>query len=218
MWGSRIRSCRNVVQARRQIKRTRSTTRETPWKPSVTILLSSAARFFRFGLRAYNVPMTIREASEADWPAIWALFRAVCVAGDVFAYDADTSEEAARKLWVDPPSVGFVAEEGGQLLGTYFLRPNQPGRGNHVANGGYMVAEVARGRGVASAMCEHSIQTATRLGYRAMQFNFVVSTNDAAVRTWRKHGFAVAATLPAAFRHPTLGFVDVFIMFRSLPA
>lgn len=160
--------------------------------------------------------VTIREATEADWPAIWGLFRAVCAAGDSYAYDEHTTEEAARKLWFDPPAKGYVAEEDGQLLGTYFLRPNQPGRGSHVANGGYMVTEAARGRGLASAMCAHSIETARGLGYRAMQFNFVVSTNEAAVRAWRKHGFAVAATLPGAFRHATRGFVDVYVMWRGL--
>lgn len=158
----------------------------------------------------------IRPATEADWPAIWELFRAVAAGGDVFAYDADTPEAVARKLWFDPPVVPFVAEEAGTFLGTYFLRPNQPGRGDHVANGGYMVAEAARGRGLASAMCAHSIETAARLGYRAMQFNFVVSTNTAAVRTWQKHGFAIIATLPNAFRHATLGEVDVFIMWRKV--
>ena len=160
--------------------------------------------------------MTIRPATEADWPAIWTMFRAVTAAGDVFAYDADTSEDVARKLWFDPPAVAFVADENGVVVGTYFLRPNQPGRGSHVANGGYMVAEAARGRGVASAMCGHSIATATEMGFRAMQFNFVVSVNVAAVRVWRKHGFEVIATIPEAFRHATLGFVDVFVMHRKL--
>jgi L-amino acid N-acyltransferase YncA len=162
--------------------------------------------------------VAIRPATEADWPAIWAMFRAVTAGGDVFAYDTDTPEAVARKLWFDPPARGFVAEDGGAILGTYFLRPNQPGRGDHVANGGYMVAESARGRGLATRMCEHSLETAARLGYRAMQFNFVVSSNEAAVRTWTKHGFEVIATLPAAFRHATLGFVDAFIMHRKLSA
>ena len=161
-------------------------------------------------------PIAIRPATEADWPASWALFRAVAAAGDAFAYDADTPEAVARKLWFDSPTRGFVAEENGTAVGTYFLRPNQPGRGDHVANAGYIVADFVRGRGVASQLCAHSIETATRLGYRAMQFNFVVSSNGAAVRTWKKHGFEVVATLPDAFRHAALGFVDVFVMHRRL--
>jgi L-amino acid N-acyltransferase YncA len=160
--------------------------------------------------------MTIREATEADWPAVWALFQTVCAAGDCYAYDEATTEEVARKLWFDRPSHGYVAVEGGRVLGTYFLRPNQPGRGSHVANGGYMVAETARGRGVATALCEHSVETARRMGFRAMQFNFVVSTNAAAVRVWSNCGFAVAGTLPGAFRHATLGYVDVYVMYRRL--
>lgn len=160
--------------------------------------------------------MTLRPATESDWPAVWALFRAVCAAGDAFAYDADTPEGVARKLWFDPPAVAFVAEEEGVFLGTYYLRPNQPGRGSHVANGGYMVAEAARGRGLAEAMCRHSVATAAALGYRAMQFNYVVSTNAAAVRAWVRCGFETVATLPGAFRHPTLGLVDVLVMWRDL--
>jgi len=162
--------------------------------------------------------MTIRPATEADWPAIWELFRAVTAAGDAFAYDADTPEAVARKWWFDPPAVPFVLAEDGRILGTYYVRPNQPGRGDHVANAGYIVAEVARGRGLASRLCGHSLDTATRLGYRAMQFNFVVSSNEAAVRTWQKHGFEIIATLPDAFRHAALGFVDVFVMCRQLSA
>lgn len=162
-------------------------------------------------------PLVIREAAPADWPAIWAIFQAVTAAGDSYAYDEHTTEEVARKLWVELPSSGFVAERDGRVVGTYFVRPNQPGRGNHVANGGYMVAAEARGQGVASAMCAHSLETVRQRGYRAMQFNFVVSTNAAAVRAWQKCGFAVVGTLPAAFRHPTQGDVDVFVMWRSLP-
>jgi L-amino acid N-acyltransferase YncA len=167
-------------------------------------------------VNAPGANVLIREARDADWPEVWALFQAVCAAGNAFAYDTDTPETVARKLWFDPPTVAYVAEEYGSILGTYFLRPNQPGRGRHVANGGYMVAEAARSRGIASAMCEHSIETARRMGFRAMQFNCVVSTNTAAVRTWLKHGFAVVGTLPGAFHHPTLGYVDVFVMFREL--
>jgi len=160
--------------------------------------------------------MTIRPATDADWPAVWQSFRAVCAAGDSFAYDADTPEAVARKLWFDPPATPFIAEDAGTFLGTYYLRPNQPGRGSHVANGGYMVTEAARGRGLAEAMCRHSIETAKQLGYRAIQFNYVVSTNTAAVRAWVKCGFAVVGTLPGAFRHADGRFVDVFVMWRTV--
>lgn len=160
--------------------------------------------------------LTIREAIDADWPAIWSMFRAVVTAGDVFAYDSDTPESVARALWGEPPSRAFIAEWDGQIVGTYYLKPNQPGRGAHVANAGYMVTESARGRGVASAMCAHSIDTARRLGFTAMQFNYVISTNVAAIRVWEKHGFATIGRIPRAFRHATLGLVDVLIMYREL--
>jgi len=159
---------------------------------------------------------TIREATAADWPAVWALFRDAAASGEVFAYDEHTTEETARKLWFEPPAVCFVAEENGRVVGTYYVRPNQPGRGDHVANGGYIVAGEARGRGLAVAMCEHSIAAARRLGFAAMQFNFVVASNVAAVRAWEKCGFAVVGRVPGAFRHRELGPVDVLVMFRAL--
>jgi GNAT superfamily N-acetyltransferase len=158
----------------------------------------------------------IREATEADWPTVWKMFREVAAAGDVFAYDESTTEETARKLWFGPPSVGFVAEHNGQLIGSYFVRPNQPGRGSHVANGGYMVFPEGRGQGVASAMCEHSIAVARKLGFKAMQFNFVVASNTAAIRVWEKHGFSIIGRQPRAFRHESLGFVDALVMFREV--
>jgi ribosomal protein S18 acetylase RimI-like enzyme len=162
--------------------------------------------------------ITIRAATEADWPAIWAMFQAVAAGGDVFAYDETTSEDTARKLWFEPPSVCFAAEWEDAFAGTYFLRPNQPGRGSHVANGGYMVSPTARGRGVASTMCGHSIEAARRLGFRAIQFNFVIASNTAALRVWEKHGFVVVGRLPGAFRHRELGFVDALVLFRTLSA
>lgn len=158
----------------------------------------------------------IRQATAADWPDIWVMFRAAAAAGDVFAYDESTPEDVARKLWFDPPAACCVLVDGDRIAGTYYVRPNQPGRGSHVANGGYIVRPEFRGRGLAGAMCAHSIETARRMGFRAMQFNFVVSTNSAAVRTWEKHGFAVVGRLPGAFRHAELGFVDVLVMYREL--
>ena len=158
----------------------------------------------------------IREATEADWPHVWALFQSVAAAGDVFTYDESTTEEVARKLWFEAPTVCYVAEEAGAFAGTYYVRPNQPGRGAHVANAGYMVNPTFRGHGLAVALCEHSLDTARRLGFSGMQFNFVVSTNTAAVRAWEKCGFAVVGRLPNAYRHRELGAVDVLVMFRAL--
>lgn len=160
--------------------------------------------------------MTLREANEADWPAVWRLFQTAAAGGDVFAYDETTPEAVARKLWFDPPAVCVVCEEDGRFAGTYYVRPNHPGRGGHVANAGYMVAPEFRGRGLATTMCEHSLETARRLGFTAMQFNFVVSANAAAVRAWEKCGFATVGRLPLAFRHKELGFVDALVMFRTL--
>ncbi len=158
----------------------------------------------------------IREATEADWPHVWGLFRLVAAAGDVFAYDECTTEEVARKLWFDPPAVCYVAEIDGQFAGTYYIRPNAVGRGNHVANAGYMVMPTFRGRGLARTMCEHSLNTARQLGYAAMQFNFVVASNVAAVKVWESCGFAVVGRVPGAFRHAKLGPVDALVMFRTL--
>jgi L-amino acid N-acyltransferase YncA len=162
----------------------------------------------------------IRAAADEDWGSVWRIFQQVVAAGDAFAYDEETSEEKAKALWLAPPSHAFVAVDGerggGRVLGSYYVRPNQPGRGAHVANAGYMVESAARGRGVAAALCEHSLDTARRLGFRAMQFNFVVSTNEAAVRAWQRHGFSVVGRIPAAFRHERLGLVDTLVMYREL--
>ncbi|MBY0523144.1 MAG: GNAT family N-acetyltransferase [Gemmataceae bacterium] len=159
----------------------------------------------------------IRTATNTDWPAIWQMFRRVALAGDAFVYDAETPEEVARKLWVEPPALAYVAEMNGQeVVGTYYVRPNQLGRGAHVANAGYIVAESARGQGIALAMCEHSLEMARRLGFTAMQFNFVVCTNTAALRVWEKCGFAVVGRLPGVFRHASRGPVDALVLHRQL--
>ncbi len=160
--------------------------------------------------------VTIRPATEADWPAIWSMFQAVASAGDAFAYDENTPESVARHLWFDPPSRAYVAELASEIVGTYFIRPNQPGRGKHVANAGYIVGPQARGKGLAVAMCIHSLDVARQLGYRAMQFNYVVSSNTGAVRAWEKCGFEIVGRLPSAFQHRELGSVDVFVMYRQL--
>ncbi|MDM0085891.1 MULTISPECIES: GNAT family N-acetyltransferase [unclassified Variovorax] len=159
----------------------------------------------------------IRAATEADWPALWAVLEPTFRRGDTYTYPPDITEEQARQSWMTVPTAIFVAcDDQGTVLGTYAIRPNQPGQGAHVGNCGYVVSDTARGLGVASALCEHSQQEALRMGFCALQFNFVVSTNEGAVRLWRKMGFAIVGTLPGAFRHPTLGFVDAYVMFKQL--
>lgn len=160
----------------------------------------------------------IRAATTADWPVIWQMFQAVTMAGDVFAYDETTTEATARQLWFDSPARAFVAEQEDEIVGTYYVRPNQPGRGAHIANGGYIVAPTARGQGLATTMCLHSLATAGQLGFTAMQFNYVISTNTAAIRAWERCGFETIGRVPLGFRHRTEGYVDVLMMYRSIVA
>ncbi|MBL1377404.1 GNAT family N-acetyltransferase [Zobellella iuensis] len=160
--------------------------------------------------------MNIRAATPGDFEQIWPIFRDIVAAGDTYAYPPDTGYEQARQLWLELPRQTFVAEEEGRILGTYYIKTNQAGPGSHVCNCGYMVSAAARGRGLASAMCEHSQQVALALGYRAMQFNFVASTNEGAVRLWSKLGFATVGRLPGAFHHPRLGYVDALVMYKWL--
>ena len=138
------------------------------------------------------------------------------MAGETYTYPQNTSKEEARRLWLDLPRQTFVAEDEGEVLGTYYIKTNQPGFGSHVCNCGYMVSARARGKGLATAMCEHSQQIALELGYKAMQFNFVVASNEAAVKLWHKLGFETAGCLPKAFNHPTEGYVDALVMYKWL--
>jgi len=160
--------------------------------------------------------LTIRRATESDWDAIWPIFHAVVREGDTYSYSPATTKEQGRALWMTPQGTTYVACRGEQVVGTYFLKPNQPGLGSHVANAGYMVDPGEAGRGVGRAMCEHSLDEARRAGFFAMQFNFVVSTNTRAVALWQKLGFQIAGTLPKAFRHQQRGLVDVYVMYRLL--
>ena len=158
----------------------------------------------------------IRPATPADRAAIWDILEPMIRAGETYALPPEMSETDALAYWFAPANEVFVAEEGGQVVGTYLLRANQSGGGSHVANCGYVTSSAAEGRGIARAMLDHSLKRARARGFRAMQFNFVVSTNERAVRTWQKAGFEVAGRLPGAFHHPTLGFVDALVMFRTL--
>ena len=137
-------------------------------------------------------------------------------AGETYTVARDTSCEDALGYWQAPGHEVFVFEENGQILGTYFLRANQHGGGSHVANCGYVTAEHAVGRGIARAMCEHSLEHARARGFRGMQYNFVVSTNERAMKLWRSLGFEIVGRLPGAFLHPTYGYVDALVMYRNL--
>ena len=152
----------------------------------------------------------------ADDDAIWAVLRPIVEAGEELCAPPDGGREGAFGYWRPPGAVNFVAEEGGRVVGTSYLRANQTGHGDHVANAGFATAKDARGRGVARALLEHAMAEARARGFRAMQFNFVVSTNVRAVRAWERAGFVVVGRLPGAFRHPREGAVDALVMWRSL--
>src|SRR5262249_14644519 len=161
--------------------------------------------------------MKIRLATEADENAIWNIFREVVAAGDTYALDPNMSREDALAYWFAPDTHTYVAEQPAiGVAGAYILQPNQSGGGSHVANAGFMVSARARGKGLGRAMAEHCLSEARRLGFRAMQFNFVISTNRPAIRLWQEFGFEIVGTLPGAFRHPENGYVDVYVMHRSL--
>jgi len=161
--------------------------------------------------------MLIRTATAQDAAAVWSILEPTIRAGETYALDRDLTEEAALAYWFGSDKETFVAvDDGGQVLGTYYMGPNQAGGGAPVCNCGYMTSAQAAGRGVARRMCEHSLQHARGRGFRAMQFNFVVSTNERAVRLWRSLGFEVVGRLPQAFRHPTQGYVDALVMFQAL--
>jgi ribosomal protein S18 acetylase RimI-like enzyme len=160
--------------------------------------------------------VNVRPAVIADHAAIWKILEPTIRAGETFALPRDMTREAALAYWLAPQHDAFVADDAGTITGTYYLRANQQGGGAHVANCGYATAPAATGRGVARAMCAHSLDHARARGFRAMQFNIVVSTNERAVRLWQAMGFAIVGTLPRAFAHPTLGDVDAHVMFRSL--
>lgn len=161
--------------------------------------------------------MDIREATEADWPAIWRIVETVVRAGETYTYPRDLDEAGGRALWMQtPPGATLVAVEDGRVLGTAKTGPNHMGPGAHVATASFMVADAARGRGVGRALGEAVIERARAKGYRAMQFNAVVEANRGAVRLWQALGFKIIGTTPEAFDHPVEGLVGLHIMYRRL--
>ena len=160
--------------------------------------------------------MQIREATEADFEEIWPIFNETASAGETYAYPQNMSQDDAFEVWMNRPRKTYVVEEGGDILGTYYIKTNQEGPGSHVCNCGYMVSSKARGKGLATSMCEHSQKIAFSLGYKAMQFNFVAASNEGAVRLWVKLGFDVVGRIPKGFNHPALGLVDALVMYKWL--
>ncbi|HWE60968.1 MAG TPA: N-acetyltransferase [Chloroflexota bacterium] len=158
----------------------------------------------------------IRQAHAADADAIWRIFHAVVASGDTYAYAPETSRAEALALWLGAGSYTYVAEDQDRVAGTYVLKANQPGLGSHVANAAFMVDPHSQARGIGRAMGEHCLAQARLLGFRAMQFNLVVSTNERAVALWQKLGFQIVAQLPGAFHHRQFGYVDAYVMYRSL--
>jgi ribosomal protein S18 acetylase RimI-like enzyme len=162
------------------------------------------------------ISVDVRPAAEADHAAILAIVAPILAAGETYAIDRDLDATAVHEYWFGPTHEVFVAVSDGAILGTYYLMANQRGGGAHVANCGYMTSPSAQGKGVARAMCLDSLERARERGYRAMQFNHVVSTNTRAVKLWQSLGFEIVGTLPNAFNHPVHGYVDSYVMFRAL--
>lgn len=160
--------------------------------------------------------MKIREAFNEDFNEIWPIFHEIVSAGDTCAFPRDITREDAGTLWIDHPEKTFIFEEEGRILGTYYIKKNQLGPGSHVCNCSYMVSSQARGDGLARLMCQHSQKIALEIGFKAMQYNLVVSSNETAVNLWIKLGFDIVGTIPKAFDHPTRGYVDGLVMYKWL--
>ncbi len=160
--------------------------------------------------------MKIRPATDSDHDAIWEIFREVIAAGETYPIDRDIPREQALAYWFKHDAHVCVAENENRIVGSYTLRQNQAAGGAHVANAAFIVSKSARGQGIGRALGEDCLKEARRLGFRAMQFNFVVSTNESAVKLWQDLGMKIVGTLPGAFRHPTRGYVDVYVMYQEL--
>ena len=161
--------------------------------------------------------ITVRELESADWPKVWQFMEPVIRSGETYPFARDMDEFGAEQVWLHDTHAAYVAEdEAGNILGSYYIKPNQPTLGAHVCNCGYLVSEQARGRGIATLMGEHSQDEAVRLGYRAMQFNLVVTTNEASMHVWKKLGFTLVGVLEDAFLHAGHGYVDACVFYKVL--
>jgi ribosomal protein S18 acetylase RimI-like enzyme len=160
--------------------------------------------------------INIRKTTLKDRPAIWAILKPIFRAGETYAIDPDITEADALKYWTKGTHTSYIAEQDGQVYGTYFMCPNQAGNGAHICNCGFATHIKSQGKGIARAMLEHSLETAPQVGFRAMQFNFVLASNARAVAIWEKYGFDIIGRIPSAFKHPKNGFVDALVMHKKL--
>jgi ribosomal protein S18 acetylase RimI-like enzyme len=160
--------------------------------------------------------ITIRQTQESDFEEIWKIFAQIVQQGDTLTHGPKTTRDEGHAIWMSDALTSFVACLDGEVVGSYFLKANQPGLGSHVANAGYMVKGDARGKGIGRTMCEHSLEEARKRGFRAMQFNMVVSTNESAIALYHKMGFSIVGRLPKVFHHGHLGLVDAYVMHRFL--
>lgn len=177
--------------------------------------------------------LEIRKATEEDKPEIWKIIKAVIATGDTYTFAPDSGEEELLGFWMSPEKWTYVAvwteapksagilsddlqHSRGKIVGTFFLKANQPGLGAHVGNAGYMVAPEAKGKRVGRAMAEFSLEESRRLGFHSMQFNFVVKSNAVAVKLWQDIGFKIIGEIPEAFNHARDGLTNAYIMYQKL--
>lgn len=160
--------------------------------------------------------MKLRKATKKDYEGIWNIFSAVISTGDTYVFDPKTDKETLQQHWFAPYMDTFVLEDNGEILGTYIIKPNQIDLGNHIANCSYMVHPKAHRKGIGKQLCEHSLAFAKETGYHAIQFNYVISTNTAAVALWQKFGFRIIGITPNGYQHQSLGLVDTYIMYKAL--
>lgn len=163
--------------------------------------------------------MYFSEMTKSDFEQFWPVFKRIIQAQETYAFDPDMDVEAAYQIWCVTPHKTYIVKthaESQDILGSFYIKPNAAGPSKHIANCGYMVNPNSRGQGIARLMCEFSQQRAIELGYTAMQFNSVVSSNTVAVKLWEKLGYKIIGTIPDAFCHPSLGYVDAYIMYKSL--
>ena len=158
----------------------------------------------------------IRPTIDEDKPAVWRIIQAVLVGGDTYTFAPDIAEGEMMAYWFSPEKYNYVAVTDGAVVGTFWLKANQPGLGSHIANAAYMVSPDTKGKGVGKRMAEYSLDEARRLGFTAMQFNFVVKSNTVAVKLWQNVGFEIIGEIPDAFNHSTNGLTNAYMMHRKL--